>query len=230
MTTAVIIDIVIVVALVAFTLRGAKRGLFQALAGLVIAVAALVGAAMIASTFSAPVAKLVAPIVEEHFVDQIDSFMEQQMEQAGIPEGTDLQIQSALDGLDLEDSFLGGVLSSVGGAAAEAGQTVLSAAVESVAQSLAYGILFILAYIVLAVLLRVLAGAMGLLTKLPGISGLNSLGGAVFGLLEGALLVFLVVYMLRNLGVSMETPALQEAHILRIFTENTPLSVIFALF
>ena len=70
---------------------------------------------------------------------------------------------------------------------------------------------------------------MGLLTKLPGVHGLNAVGGAVFGLVEGALLVFLVVFMLRNLGVTLDGEALQEAHILRIFRENTPLSVIFSL-
>ena len=40
------------------------------------------------------------------------------------------------------------------------------------------------------------------------------------------LLLFLAVWVLRRLGVSFETEALAEAHILRIFTANTPLSVL----
>ena len=41
-----------------------------------------------------------------------------------------------------------------------------------------------------------------------------------------SLLLFLVVWVLRRLGVSFETEALASAHILQIFTSNTPLSVL----
>ena len=52
------------------------------------------------------------------------------------------------------------------------------------------------------------------------------IGGGALGLIEGALLLFLAVWVLRRLGVSFETETLAEAHILRIFTTNTPLSVL----
>ena len=67
---------------------------------------------------------------------------------------------------------------------------------------------------------------MGLVLKLPGLRLLNALGGAVIGLAEGVLLLFLAVWLCRKLGVSFETEALAEAHILRIFTTNTPLSLL----
>ena len=60
MTAPVIIDAVVVLILVGFTIFGVKRGLLQTLAGLVIAVVALVGAGMIAATFSGPLARLAA--------------------------------------------------------------------------------------------------------------------------------------------------------------------------
>ena len=67
---------------------------------------------------------------------------------------------------------------------------------------------------------------MDLVLQLPGLHLLNSLGGAAVGLVEGALLLFLVVWVLRRMGVSFETEALASAHILQIFTSNTPLSVL----
>ena len=48
MNIAVIIDIVLVLVLAGLTAFGAKRGLFQSLAGLLIVVIALFGAAMVA--------------------------------------------------------------------------------------------------------------------------------------------------------------------------------------
>jgi hypothetical protein len=108
----------------------------------------------------------------------------------------------------------------------DTGVSVATAVVESVARSVIYGVLYTLAFAALTVLLHVLLGAMDLVLKLPGLNALNALGGGLVGLLEGVLLLFLAVWVLRRLGVSFDTETLAEAHILRIFTANTPLSVL----
>ena len=226
MTAAVIIDIVIVLVLAGFTVYGAKRGLFQSLAGLMIVVVALVGAAIIAGTFAKPIAKAAAPVVEKHFAEKIDALLEELPEEVGAPENTEGTLYLPEDGF-LTDMI--GDVETVLEGAVDSAEKAASAAVESLIESFAYGILFILAFVLLLLLLRVLCAAMGLITKLPGVHGLNALGGAVFGLVEGVLLVFLAVFMLRNLGVSLDTAALQEAHILRIFRENTPISILMSL-
>ena len=87
----------------------------------------------------------------------------------------------------------------------------------------------ILSFVLLLIVLRILCVAMGLLTKLPGVHGVNALGGALLGLVEGILLVFLMVFILEHLGVALDTEALQEAHILKIFRENTPLGMLRSL-
>ena len=81
----------------------------------------------------------------------------------------------------------------------------------------------------LILLVHVLIGALDLVMKLPGLKLINALGGAVMGLIEGVLLLFLSVWVLRRLGVSFEAETLAKAHILRIFTANTPLDVISLL-
>ena len=58
--------------LVGFTVIGARRGLLQTLTGLVIVVVALVGAGMIATTFSGPAAKLAAPLIEKQIEKKIE--------------------------------------------------------------------------------------------------------------------------------------------------------------
>ena len=84
----------------------------------------------------------------------------------------------------------------------DTGVSIAAAVVESIASSFIYGILYILSFARLLLLLHVLVGAMGLVFKLPGLRGLNALGGGLLGLIEGALLLFLAVWVLRRLGVS----------------------------
>ena len=93
-------------------------------------------------------------------------------------------------------------------------------------QSLLYGVLFLLSFLALMLLLKLAVGAMDLVLKLPGLHLLNSLGGAVIGLAEGALLAFLAIWIARRLGISFETETVAQTHILHFFTTNTPLSAL----
>ena len=223
MTTPVIIDAIVVIVLVGFCAFGAHRGLFRSLAGLVTVIVALVGAGIIAATFSGPVAKLVAPAIERHIEVKVDDALAAQSEQT---QTDSFHVEDLLELLGLDADVRDSLAEQAEETVRDTGVSIAVAVVESVARSIIYGVLYILSFIALTILLHVLVGAMDLVLKLPGLHGLNAAGGGLVGLIEGALLLFLAVWVLRRLGVSFETDALAEAHILRIFTANTPLSVL----
>ena len=239
MTTTVIIDAAVVIVLMAFTLVGAKRGLFRSLAGLVILVLSLVGAGMLASSFAPPLAKMVAPALEDYVSRQVETAFAARFDGAELtlelPELPDLgQLQEPLEGLleelgvDAEDwsELTERICADVTQSGAAVRDAVQDAVLEPVVQTLMYGVVYIIAFVLLMVLLHVLFGAMGLVTKLPGLRMLNTLGGGIFGLAEGILVVFLGVWIARRLGVSFASEALADAHILHMFTADTPMGVL----
>ena len=231
MTTPVIIDIVVAAVLLGFAVYGGKRGLFRALSGLLAVVVALVGAGIIAATFTTPVTKVVTPLIAGHIEEKVENAMAVQSAGSGVqmPEADTEDpsaIQDLLAILGLDDEVRSRLAEEIQEKVRDTGASIAAAVVESIASSFIYGILYILSFALLLLLLHVLVGAMGLVFKLPGLRGLNALGGGLLGLIEGALLLFLAVWVLRRLGVSFETETLAEAHILRIFTTNTPLSVL----
>ena len=232
MTTPVIIDAIVVVVLVGFCLFGARKGLFQALAGLVTMIVALVGAGIIAASFSGPVTGLVAPLIEDRITQQVDEALG--LAPGQMPE-VDAQADETGEGFGIEDLLaLLGVDEDVRDSIAQQAQdtvrdtgvSVASAVVESIAGTMIYGALFLISFLLLMILLHILVKAMDLVLQLPGLHGLNALGGGLIGLVEGALALFLAVWVLRRLGVSFESDPFVQAHILRIFTTNTPLSVL----
>lgn len=227
MTTPVIIDAIVVILLVGSTAYGARRGLLRALAGLLIAVMALVGAGMIAATFSGPAAKLAAPVIGKRIARQVDDAMAVQAESAQIPEEDgEFQIEDLLELLGMDEAMRDSLAERARETVRDTGVSLATAVVESIAQSIIYGVLYILSFVALMALLHVLARAMDLIMKLPGLHGMNALGGGVLGLIEGALLLFLAVWAARRLGMSFEAEPWTEAHIFRIFTTHTPLSVL----
>ena len=226
MTTAVIIDAIVVVVLLAFAIWGARQGLVRALAGLVMVIVALVGAGMIAATFSDPAARLAAPVIQKHITSRVEEAMAVQTDSTPEEVGEEPRVEDLLVLLGLDEDVRGSLAEQAEEQILDAGASIVSAVVESMVGSVAYGVLFILSFLALLLMLHVLVGAMDLVMKLPLLHGLNTLGGGALGLIEGTLVLFLAVWAARRLGISFETEALAEAHILRIFTTNTPLSLL----
>ena len=227
MTTAVIIDAIVVVLLLAFAIRGARQGLVRALAGLVMVIVALVGAGMIAATFSGPAARLAAPVIQKHITSRVEEAMAVQTGSAPEEEtGKEPRVEDLLALLGLDEDVRSSLADQAEERIRDTGASIVSAVVESMVGSVAYGVLFILSFLLLLLMLHVLVGAMDLVMKLPLLHGINTLGGGALGLVGGALVLFLAVWAARRLGISFETEALAEAHILRIFTTNTPLSLL----
>ena len=231
MTIPVIMDAVVVIILVVAVCCGARRGLLQSLAGLVIVVMALAGAGIAAGTLAEPVAGFVSPLVEERITEKVEAAIEEQADEPerpgeGLADTEDLPVHELLALLGLDEEVRASLAERAQSTIRDTGATVVSAVAESLVRSFVYGALFVLAFLVILLLLKILVGAMGLVLKLPGLRLLNALGGAAVGLIEGALLLFLAVWVCRRLGVSFETAPLAEAHILRIFTTNTPLGLL----
>jgi hypothetical protein len=211
---------------VGFAAWGAKRGLLRALAGLLIVVMALVGAGIIAATFTDPAVKLVSPLIEKRISAKVDDALAQQTPQVSEETDEDSQIEELLSLLGLDHDVRSSLAERTAETVRDTGVTIAVAVVESVARSMIYGFLYILSFIALLVLLNVLVRAMDLMLKLPGLHGLNAVGGGILGLAEGVLVLFLAVWALRRLGVSFDADPWAQAQVLRIFTANTPLSVL----
>ena len=237
MTTPVIMDMIVAAVLVTFTIFGARRGLFRALAGLVAVIVALVGAGIIANTLAAPAAKLVTPLIQTHIEEKVGAAVMEQSGQVpqvdGVPtdpmeeiEGDALSIEDLLNLLGLDQDVRDSLAQQAQEKVQDTGVSIAMAVVESVAQSMIYGILYIVSFTLLLWGLKILIRATDLVLKLPGLHLANSLGGGAIGLIEAGLLVFLVIWVARRLGVSFETDAVAATHLLRFFTTNTPLSAL----
>ena len=228
MTTPVIIDFIIAAILLGFTVYGTRRGMLRMLASIVIVMIALVGAGMIAASFSGPAARLVSPLIEQHIAEKVEDVLAEQtvLPELDLEDLDSLPIEKLLAELGLDADVRESMTQKVQENVQSTGTTIASAVVESMVYSIIYGVLYILSFLLLLLMLRVLLGAMNLFSKLPVIHGLNALCGGALGLLEGALVLFLTVWVLRRLGISFETAPWTQAHILKIFTTNTPLSVL----
>ena len=229
MTTPVIIDVIMAVVLIAAVIYGAHRGLFRALAGLAVVIVALVGAAIIANTLAA---RLVTPLIREQIETKVDEAMARQSQEVQMPEedvDEGFAIEDLLALMGLDEDVRNSLASQTQEKIQDTGVSLVMAVVESLAQSILYAALFLVSFVGLTILLKLLIRAMDLVLQLPGLHLVNALGGAVIGLIEGALVLFLAIWVLRRFGVSFETDTVSATHILRFFATHTPLSALSLL-
>lgn len=206
--------------LAAFAVLGAWKGLLRTLAGLLVLVLSLAGAGIIASALSAPAAKLAAPLIEKRIEARLEEAIQ---DQRPGPEES-LPLTELLDLLGVDQARREALTNRTEKTIRDTGTSLAAAVIESLAQSVLYGVLYMLSFALLSFALHLLVRMLDAVLKLPGLHGLNAVGGGLLGIAEGALLLFLAVWVLRLVGVSFDGQ--EGSRIFRLFTAHTPLDAL----
>ena len=209
-------DIVIAAVLLLAMIVGAKKGLLKSLAGVVIVAASFIGAAFIADALADPVAKWLQPMVEGYVQESLAA-------DSTADAGTMLEMFH-FSGESLE-KLVEEVMEKV----SQTGMTVLHAVSESVTHSIAYAAVYLVAFLALLVALWLLSQPLHLAAKLPGLRALNALGGGALGLIWGALLVFLAVWLMQRFNWVITAEMVENSALLHFFATNSPISLITSL-
>lgn len=214
MNISVMIDIVIAVVLILFAAAGWKNGLIRSLVGL--------AAMVLAVVLSTQLARAAAPkIVDRHLRPATYAAIEERAEELSREAGASSSIEELRRNLyQILDAIPSGFIREraqdalddalplgepIGGAflmpLEELGKDMADAVLDTLVRDVLQSILCAALFVVLSVLFRLIARALRIVEKIPGVRELNELGGALAGLGKGLILVCLAVWVLRQTGV-----------------------------
>lgn len=217
------IDIVIAVVLIALTAAGWKHGLIRTLVGL--------AAMVLAVGLSSQIARAAAPeIVDRYLRPATYAAIEERAQELAKGEEVssveDLRrdlsqvldaipndfirekAQDAVDGLLPQGEALGGALLAP---LEELGRDMADKVLDTLVQDVLRSILCAALFVILSAVFRIVARALRIVEKLPGVRQLNELGGALAGLAKGLVLVCLALWVLCHTGVI--TPEIAEGSV-----------------
>lgn len=223
MNISVMIDIVIAVVLIAFTAAGWKHGLIRTLVGL--------AAMVLAVGLSSQIARAAAPeIVDRYLRPATYAAIEERAQELAKGEEVssveDLRrdlsqvldaipndfirekAQDAVDGLLPQGEALGGALLAP---LEELGRDMADKVLDTLVQDVLRSILCAALFVILSAVFRIVARALRIVEKLPGVRQLNELGGALAGLAKGLVLVCLALWVLCHTGII--TPEMAEGSV-----------------
>lgn len=234
---AIVFEVIVAAVLVVFVVMGAKRGLVLALCGLLGAVIAFTGASLLARTLSPMVAGALEPrfaaAIEEQLNEQIAQSVEEgagQLTQQTTPDTLPLQdVLNALRDMGFYESLVDRVNQAVEDGMTEVAASAAAKVAAAIAQSAAYLILFLLGFIVIMVLWKVVGGALNLVAHLPVLHFLNKSMGALFGLLQGCIILFVAAWAIQFMGGLIPPETVEQTVLLKFFMTTNPVALIQGL-
>lgn len=226
-----IADGLVLAVLLIFACIGARRGLILSLCGLLAFVVAFLGASFAAHTLSPVVADALEPRFAAAIEEQLNESIRQQAEagEAAVLSPDDVPLEGVLDALR-EMGFYETLINTVD-RAVESGMTAVAASAAAavaaaIAQSAAYLILFLLGFFLILLAWRLLSRALDLVARLPGLHFLNKTGGALFGLVQGCIILFVAAWLLQFFGQVLPRELVEQTVLLKFFMTTNPFSLV----
>ena len=236
------IDAVFALVLILSVVFGAKRGLFRSFMALAAIVLALIGASLLTDALTEPVTDMLMPRLEKSVEEWFDT--ESQTPQGDVPQiegetpaesdasGETPNGDAAQDAENVwqDDSPLAvtGLLKKLLRFDFDGAVRQSLAAVRTLLGSVVRTLVFVLCFLVLTLLLRLVTGGIDKVLDLPVLNALNTIGGGALGLIEGALLLFLVCDVAPKLGVKAFADY-EGTYLLSFFMSHTPRGLVAAL-
>lgn len=230
MDNAFVIDGILLAVLIGGALLGARRGIVKSLMGLVTVAAALIGAVVLADLLTGPVTAVIAPKVEDAVVGR---FFEEHgrsdtahtrepaldaLRELGVPEETIESLTSKLQGASaLAERELADTI-----------RAAVSEAVRALVRTTVHAVLVLVLYLALVIALKLLTRTLDLVFDLPVLGTVNSTLGALLGLAEAALLLFVAVHVAARLNAGWARA--DGGLLLPFFLSHSPVEGISAWF
>lgn len=213
-------DIVIIALLAFFAWRGATKGLVLSLCGLAAVFVAFFAAQFIADKFSPPVASIIRPVIAQSFQKVAPHPVitdEQDGEEDPGPGYTLEELFASVEENGLFEGFSTFLKEGVEQDAVEEEHwaTPVDALANYLAGAIARALLFAIVFLVVQLAWFLASHALDMAFKLPLLSEVNLAGGLIFGLVKGALLTIVLVWLGQLCGV---VPAHPDTPVLSLFT------------
>ncbi|MBQ1523974.1 MAG: CvpA family protein [Firmicutes bacterium] len=226
-----IADVAIAAMLIISVLVGYSRGLLRSIIYTVKNIIAIFGAAYVSKLFEPQVSELLLPIFKRKMVNVVLDKMPKTLESLQLPE---LHLDFSGMGLDLTtvNNYLDAVRSSANRSLMATTSELygqMAARVEDAASGMlstaVRGLLCIVAFFVILIFFAILLGIIDNLVELPVISTLNHAGGMILGLLQGVLIIYLILYVLKLTNLDIIDNFADSTILFNWFYNHSPLEL-----
>ena len=229
-----IIDLVLLGILVICVWNGYKKGIIMGVGGILCIIISMYGANLLANTFSYDVVPALQPFASGYTEGLLSADDSEIMKRMGwedysysvddlvaqYPEREAEFCTVCYETLGIDETTSGILAERTVTYAEESGESMRSAVVHILCETVSYVGCFSLAFLIIAIVLTVLGNLPNLSYKIPRLDLVNDIGGALLGLVTGVLYCALLVWALKFLGMIIGKDTLISTKLGKLFLEH----------
>lgn len=226
----IVFDLIILAILVLFAFHGLHRGLILSFFSLLSVLVALLGAILLSNHWASSASAWLQPILQPAVTSAVESALPETTVGAATSEDYLFLLLENADlpfGLEtyLPDVQEEGIEESTENVVEPSWTDSLAASLsEKLANTVAKNGLFVISFLLILLLWTLLARTLNLVARLPGLHILNKLGGFLFGIIRGALLLLFFAWLVRWLWNDLiPAEAIEQSKLLHFFMTVNPL-------
>lgn len=226
-----IIDLVLLGILIICAWSGYKKGIIMGIGGILCIVISIYGADLLANTFSYDVVPALQPFAGGYTEGILAAEDSEVMERMGWedynysvedllaqhPERSREFCTVCYETLGIDTASAEIMADRAIEHAQESGESVRSAVVRVLCETVSYVGCFVLAFLIIIIVLTVLGNLPNLSYKIPRLDVVNDIGGTLLGILTGVLFCALLVWALKFLGMILGEDTLTATRLGKLF-------------
>lgn len=223
---SIIIDLILL-AIIAFCVwNGYRKGFIMGISGILALIIAFYGAQIVADTYSQEFTSMLKPFIS----GVVDSAV------AGAQEENSVQYEEndvygvtydALGNIGILKTAAEDIAQEIAEKVERTGQTMREEIVNVLSSKIAYVLTAIIVFLLILIVFTVIANVLNLAFKLPGLEMINEILGGVFGLAKGVIIVLVIAWVMRYLGVLVDEDIVNKTVLLEWLMEHNLVSNFF---
>ena len=237
MKVGLIIDIAILVILVICGWNGFKNGIIRGICGIIAVILALYGASVVFKMYSNEFTSMLKPFVggmiDRSMAKVLGTYAGEEGEgDTSDPSAIIVQNEknvyevsfATLRDLGLSTNAADELAVDVAEGVSAVGRNMNQYLTKLLCQRVSYVCVFLLAFIILGAILGIIGNTLDIVFSLPGLGIVDSVGGAIFGVVKGLLIIFAIAMFLRYTGLLLKENVIGQSIVVSKLLNNNPLA------
>lgn len=233
---AFLVFLIILIIIALFCWRGSRRGIILTIAGIIVFTLAFEGGNLVAKSFSGQFSSAISPLISSPVESACkvaiglegrvikDENGNKIIQEPETPEDFDGTVKSAAYFSFLEVGFAQSVAEQfsdeISNQVDDIGTDMYTAISDKVARVVAFIMVFVLTAVIIIIAASAISNLINFSAEFPGYNKINKIGGAIFGLFFGVVVLYGVGWILKFSGVFLKD--ILENTILGKFTAHNP--------
>lgn len=223
---SITIDLILVAIIAFCAWNGYRKGFIMGISGVLALIVAFYAAQIVADTYSQEFTSMLKPFISG-IVDNAVADAQKDDEESYEENDVYGVTYSALGNIGILKTAADDIAQEIAEKVERTGQTMREEIVSLLCSKIAYVLTAVIVFLLVLIVFTVITNIINLAFKMPGLELVNGVAGGVFGFVKGAVIVAVIAWVMRYLGMLIDEDIIDKTVLLEWLMEHNLVAKFF---